>query len=94
MMANQFKLRRASMKWTDARARAVLEVLGAMRVVKYFCYEGSFLARAFFRASTFPPADGVQQESSTSGNENSRGSSSSSTRSPEGAYLSGLRPLV
>ncbi|KAJ7708108.1 P-loop containing nucleoside triphosphate hydrolase protein [Mycena rosella] len=47
MMARQFALRRGSMRWTDARARAVLEVLGAMRVVKYFCYEGSFLARIF-----------------------------------------------
>ncbi|KAJ7086329.1 ABC protein [Mycena belliarum] len=47
MMANQFLLRRASMQWTDARAGVVLEVLGAMRVVKYFCYEGSFLARIF-----------------------------------------------
>ncbi|KAJ7175120.1 ABC protein [Mycena crocata] len=47
MMAGQFALRRGSMKWTDARAGAVLEVLGAMRVVKYFCYEGSFLGRIF-----------------------------------------------
>ncbi|KAJ7779407.1 hypothetical protein DFH07DRAFT_1030143, partial [Mycena maculata] len=45
IMANQFVLRRGSMKWTDSRARVVLEVLSSMRVVKYFCYEGSFLAR-------------------------------------------------
>ncbi|KAJ6518372.1 ABC protein [Mycena vulgaris] len=47
IMANQFALRRGSMLWTDARAQAVGEVLGAMRVVKWFCYEGSFLARIF-----------------------------------------------
>ncbi|KAJ7097441.1 ABC protein [Mycena epipterygia] len=47
IMANQFLLRRGSMRFTDQRARVVLEVLGAMRVVKYFCYEGSFLARIF-----------------------------------------------
>jgi hypothetical protein len=86
-MAQQFSLRKASMKWTDERAGRVLEVVGAlfrscgvlddtdlffpanlilfhcanltdlilchffspasMRVVKYFCYEGSFLARLF-----------------------------------------------
>ncbi|KAJ7500976.1 ABC protein [Mycena galericulata] len=43
--ANQFILRRGSMKFTDSRAKVVLEVLSSMRVVKYFCYEGSFLAR-------------------------------------------------
>ncbi|KAJ7120034.1 ABC protein [Mycena epipterygia] len=47
IMTSQFRLRRGSMKFTDSRARVVLEVLGAMRVVKYFCYEGSFLARIF-----------------------------------------------
>ncbi|KAJ7513244.1 ABC protein [Mycena galericulata] len=45
IMANQFILRRGSMKFTDSRAKVVLEVLSSMRVVKYFCYEGSFLAR-------------------------------------------------
>lgn len=53
-MANQFRLRSGSMKFTDSRARVVLEVLGAMRVVKYFCYEGSFLARAFYFLSCLP----------------------------------------
>ncbi|KAJ7771298.1 ABC protein [Mycena maculata] len=47
IMAGQFLLRRASMQFTDSRARVVLEVLSSMRVVKYFCYEGSFLARIF-----------------------------------------------
>ncbi|KAJ7891133.1 ABC protein [Mycena leptocephala] len=47
IMAQQFSLRKASMKWTDERAGRVLEVVASMRVVKYFCYEGSFLARLF-----------------------------------------------
>ncbi|KAJ7165411.1 P-loop containing nucleoside triphosphate hydrolase protein [Mycena filopes] len=44
IMARQFVLRRESMRWTDERARKVLEVVGAMRVVKYFCYELPLLA--------------------------------------------------
>ncbi|KAJ6571086.1 ABC protein [Mycena capillaripes] len=47
IMAQQFLYRRGSMKWTDERASRVLEVVASMRVVKYFCYEGSFLARIF-----------------------------------------------
>ncbi|KAJ6471750.1 ABC protein [Mycena vitilis] len=47
IMAQQFVFRRDSMRWTDARASKVLEVISSMRVVKYFCYEGSFLARIF-----------------------------------------------
>ncbi|KAF8175919.1 P-loop containing nucleoside triphosphate hydrolase protein [Mycena galopus ATCC 62051] len=45
IMGQQFQYRRSSMGWTDKRAATVLEVVSAMRVVKYFCYEGSFLAR-------------------------------------------------
>ncbi|KAG6864332.1 hypothetical protein C0991_010404 [Blastosporella zonata] len=40
VMSYVFKIRRASMKYSDERAKTLLEVLGAMRVVKYFCYEG------------------------------------------------------
>ncbi|KAJ7822757.1 hypothetical protein B0H13DRAFT_1919979 [Mycena leptocephala] len=47
IMAHQFALRQGSRKWTDERAGRVLEVVASMRVVKYFCYEGSFLARLF-----------------------------------------------
>ncbi|KDR69404.1 hypothetical protein GALMADRAFT_272012 [Galerina marginata CBS 339.88] len=43
-MKKQFKLRKTSMKFTDKRAKTLLEVLGAMRVVKYFSYEKSFLS--------------------------------------------------
>ncbi|KAJ7857866.1 hypothetical protein B0H13DRAFT_2356795 [Mycena leptocephala] len=46
IMAHQFSFRQASMKWTDERAGG-----SSMRVVKYFCYEGSFIAR-FFRIRT------------------------------------------
>ncbi|KAK7018185.1 ABC protein [Favolaschia claudopus] len=45
IMKQQFTFRRASMLWTDKRAAQVLEIISSMRVVKYFCYEGSFLAR-------------------------------------------------
>ncbi|KAJ7717868.1 hypothetical protein B0H16DRAFT_433778 [Mycena metata] len=47
IMARQFVLRRRSMRWTDDPAKKVLEVIGAMRLVKYFCYVGSFFARIF-----------------------------------------------
>ncbi|KAJ7852229.1 hypothetical protein B0H13DRAFT_2359637 [Mycena leptocephala] len=47
VMAHQFALRQGSLKWTDETAGRVLEVVASMRVVKYFCYEGSFLARLF-----------------------------------------------
>ncbi|KAF9048460.1 ABC protein [Panaeolus papilionaceus] len=45
MMAKQFQVRKKSMKYTDQRAKTLLEVLGAMRVVKYFSYEVPFLTR-------------------------------------------------
>ncbi|KAJ6454129.1 ABC protein [Mycena sanguinolenta] len=45
IMGQQFRFRRSSMVWTDKRASNVLEVFASMRVVKYFCYESSFLAR-------------------------------------------------
>ncbi|KAJ6632266.1 P-loop containing nucleoside triphosphate hydrolase protein [Mycena sp. CBHHK59/15] len=47
MMSRQFTLRQGSMTFTDQRANIILEVLSAMRVVKYFCYETSFLKRIF-----------------------------------------------
>ncbi|KAG1821118.1 ABC protein [Suillus subaureus] len=47
LMALQHRLRLVSMKWTDQRAKVLLEVLGAMRVVKYFSYEVPFLQRIF-----------------------------------------------
>ncbi|KAH7925482.1 ABC protein [Leucogyrophana mollusca] len=47
VMTFQHRLRRSSMKWTDQRAKILLEVLSAMRVVKYFSYEVPFLRRIF-----------------------------------------------
>ncbi|KAF7342738.1 ABC protein [Mycena sanguinolenta] len=47
MLGQQHRYRQASMKWTDQRASKVLEVISSMRIVKYFCYEKSFLSRIF-----------------------------------------------
>ncbi|KAI0661576.1 ABC protein [Cubamyces menziesii] len=47
VMSFQFRIGKRSLKWTDKRAKTILEVLGAMRVVKYFCYEQPFLKRIF-----------------------------------------------
>lgn len=42
-----FKFRRGSMKWTDARAKTIQEVLGGMRIVKSFSHEAKFLERIY-----------------------------------------------
>ncbi|TFK49597.1 ABC protein [Heliocybe sulcata] len=47
VMDYQFRVRKHTMKWTDLRAKLLLEILGAMRVVKYFTYETPFLKRIF-----------------------------------------------
>ncbi|TBU32613.1 P-loop containing nucleoside triphosphate hydrolase protein [Dichomitus squalens] len=47
VMSFQFRTSKGSLRWTDKRAKIILEVLGAMRVVKYFCYEQPFLKRIF-----------------------------------------------
>lgn len=71
-MKQQFKLRKGSMRFTDKRAKTMLEVLGmfnsltlrkeplrlntpqgAMRVVKYFSYENSFLSSAFHHSCSY-----------------------------------------
>lgn len=44
-MSLQFNVRRKSMQHTDARAGILQELLGAMRVIKYFVYERPFLHR-------------------------------------------------
>ncbi|PPQ77123.1 hypothetical protein CVT25_010817 [Psilocybe cyanescens] len=46
-MAQQFTIRKQSMRYTDQRAKTLLEVLGSMRVVKYFSYEIPFLNRIY-----------------------------------------------
>ncbi|KAL1937139.1 hypothetical protein VTO73DRAFT_14531 [Trametes versicolor] len=43
VMSFQFRVGKKSLKWTDKLAKIILEVLGAMRVVKYFCYEQLYL---------------------------------------------------
>ncbi|EPS96092.1 hypothetical protein FOMPIDRAFT_101769 [Fomitopsis schrenkii] len=47
VMSFQFALGKKTLRWTDARSKLILEVLGAMRVVKYFSHEESFLKRIF-----------------------------------------------
>ncbi|KAF8582394.1 ABC protein [Ramaria rubella] len=47
-MAHQFKIRQRSMHWTDRRANLVQELLGGMRVVKWFTYEKPFLERIWY----------------------------------------------
>ncbi|KIJ66694.1 hypothetical protein HYDPIDRAFT_149564 [Hydnomerulius pinastri MD-312] len=47
IMTLQHRVRLSSMVWTDQRAKVLLEVLGAMRVVKYFSYEVPFLQKIF-----------------------------------------------
>ncbi|KAG8974689.1 hypothetical protein FRB90_009724, partial [Tulasnella sp. 427] len=44
-MTHQLGVRRKSMKWTDERAGLLQELLSAMRIIKYFCYEVPFLER-------------------------------------------------
>ncbi|KAI0806352.1 ABC protein [Irpex lacteus] len=47
LMSIQLRIRKEANRWTDQRAKIILEVLGAMRVVKYFSYEVPFLQRIF-----------------------------------------------
>lgn len=63
-MAFQFQVRKKANVWTDQRAKIILEVLGAMRVVKYFSYEIPFLKRRscmghFGRYLTVSPLLGI-----------------------------------
>ncbi|KZS94671.1 ABC protein [Sistotremastrum niveocremeum HHB9708] len=46
-MSYQFHVRQKSMKWTDQRAKLILELLGGMRIIKYFSYEMPFLKRIY-----------------------------------------------
>ncbi|KAI6039826.1 ABC protein [Pisolithus marmoratus] len=43
LMALQLRIRHQSIVWTEHRAKVLLEVLGAMRVIKYFSYEVPYL---------------------------------------------------
>ena len=53
-MTFQHKRRQKANIWTDARANLILEVLGAMRVVKYFSYELPFMKRTEMTMIWFP----------------------------------------
>lgn len=46
-MKRLFKLRRDSMQWTDKRARLLQELLGGMKIIKFFTWETPFLERIF-----------------------------------------------
>ncbi|KAG6854376.1 hypothetical protein C0991_007367 [Blastosporella zonata] len=47
VMKRLFKLRMKSMLWTDKRAKLLQELLGGMKIIKYFAWEAPFLARIF-----------------------------------------------
>ncbi|KAI5119967.1 hypothetical protein M0805_004347 [Coniferiporia weirii] len=61
LMTFQHKRRQSANKWTDGRANLILEVLGGMRVVKYFSYELPFLKRIYdIRAKELDYIRGIQ----------------------------------
>lgn len=41
------RLRQASMQWTDKRAKILQELLGGMKIIKFFAWEVPFLDRIF-----------------------------------------------
>ncbi|KII89764.1 hypothetical protein PLICRDRAFT_39929 [Plicaturopsis crispa FD-325 SS-3] len=45
VMSKLFDLRKRSMQWTDKRAKLLQELLGGMRVIKFFAWEMPFLQR-------------------------------------------------
>lgn len=45
VMQHLFLYRRKSMEWTDRRAKLLQELLGGMKVIKYFAWEVPFLKR-------------------------------------------------
>lgn len=47
LMALQRRIRHRSVVWTERRTKVLLEVLGAMRVIKYFTYEMPYLHKLF-----------------------------------------------
>ncbi|PFH53092.1 hypothetical protein AMATHDRAFT_73621 [Amanita thiersii Skay4041] len=47
VMRRLFALRRKSMFWTDKRAKLLQELLGGMKVIKFFAWEIPFLQRIF-----------------------------------------------
>jgi ABC-type multidrug transport system fused ATPase/permease subunit len=47
VMKKFFSLRMKSMQWTDKRAKLLQELLGGMKVIKFFAWETPFLQRIF-----------------------------------------------
>jgi ABC-type multidrug transport system fused ATPase/permease subunit len=45
IMKQLFKLRAKSMVWTDKRAKLIQELMGGMRVIKFFAWEVPFVKR-------------------------------------------------
>ena len=45
VMKRLFALRKASMEWTDKRAKLLQELLGGMKIIKFFAWEIPFLKR-------------------------------------------------
>ena len=46
-MKSMFKMRQSSMQWTDKRAKLLQELLGGMKILKFFAWEGPYLNRIF-----------------------------------------------
>ena len=44
-MRRYFALRVETMKWTDKRVKLLQEVLGGMKVIKFFAWEAPFLEK-------------------------------------------------
>jgi ABC transporter transmembrane region len=44
-MKSLFNIRRKSMVWTDKRAKLLQELLGGMKLIKFFAWENPFLER-------------------------------------------------
>lgn len=45
VMKQFIKLRHKSMVWTDKRAKLLQELLGSMKIIKYFAWEEPYLKR-------------------------------------------------
>ena len=44
-MKSLFRIRRKTMEWTDKRANLLQELLGNMKLIKFFAWEAAFLKR-------------------------------------------------
>lgn len=44
-MKTLFQIRRKTMEWTDKRAKLLQELLGGIKIIKFFAWEAPFLER-------------------------------------------------